>query len=95
MNDRQRPPPATPGAVGTAFAGGMNLAWTAILFVAVRRLLPQKPLANAPPVVVILSVAAAGTVLGIGGLLRAAPITVLAFVGGAEALRPADPGQPG
>jgi predicted PurR-regulated permease PerM len=40
----------------------------------------QKRMADVPPVLLLLSVVAVGTVLGIGGLVLAAPITVVAFV---------------
>lgn len=76
--------PALLLAVG---AGGATLAWTVLLFVAVQQVeanllnpLLQQRMVDVPPVVLLLSVVAVGTVFGVGGLLVAAPLTVVAFV---------------
>ncbi|MBD0271095.1 MAG: AI-2E family transporter [Acetobacteraceae bacterium] len=76
--------PALLLAVGAGFG---TLAWTAALFLAVQQVeanllhpLLQKRMADVPPVLLLLSVVAVGTVFGIGGLVLAAPITVVAFV---------------
>ena len=78
---------AVPALLLAVGVGGSTLAWTAVLFLAVQQVeanllqpLLQKRMADVPPVLLLLSVVAVGTVLGIGGLVLAAPITVVAFV---------------
>lgn len=75
-------------ALVLAFAQGGSLPlWTLGLYIAVQQvesnmimpLLGQK-LVNIPPAVTLFAVVAAGTVLGLGGVLLAAPLTVVAFV---------------
>lgn len=68
-------------------AGLGTFAWTAVLLLAVQQVesnllqpLLQKRMADVPPVLLLLSVVAVGTVFGVGGLVLAAPITVVAFV---------------
>ena len=76
--------PALLLAVGAGFG---TFAWTAVLFLAVQQVesnllqpLLQKRMADVPPVLLLLSVVAIGAVFGVGGLVLAAPITVVAFV---------------
>jgi predicted PurR-regulated permease PerM len=78
---------AVPALLLALGAGGGTLLWTVLLFLAVQQIesnvlqpLLQKRMADVPPVLLLLSVVAVGTVLGIGGLVLAAPITVVAFV---------------
>ncbi len=78
---------AVPALLLAVGAGGGAFAWTLALFVAVQQVesnllqpLLQKRMADVPPVLLLLSVVAVGTVFGIGGLVLAAPITVVAFV---------------
>ncbi len=78
---------AVPALLLALGVGGGTFAWTVLLFVAVQQVesnllqpLLQKRMADVPPVLLLLSVVAIGTVLGLGGLVLAAPITVVAFV---------------
>jgi predicted PurR-regulated permease PerM len=78
---------AVPAILLALGAGGYTILWTVLLFVAVQQVeanllypLLQKRMADVPPVPLLLSVVAAGTVLGVGGLVLAAPLTVVAFV---------------
>lgn len=78
---------AVPALLLAVGLGGSTFLWTALLFIAVQQVesnllqpLLQKRMADVPPVLLLLSVVAVGTVLGIGGLILAAPITVVAFV---------------
>jgi predicted PurR-regulated permease PerM len=78
---------AVPALLLALGAGAGIFAWTALLYVAVQQVesnllqpLLQKRMADVPPVLLLLSVVAVGTVLGLGGLLLAAPLTVVAFV---------------
>jgi predicted PurR-regulated permease PerM len=79
---------AVPALLLAVGAGGTAFAWTVLLFVAVQQVeanllqpLLQKRMADVPPVLLLLSVVAVGTVFGVGGLILAAPLTVVAFVG--------------
>ena len=78
---------AVPALLLAVGVGGRAFAWTLAFFIAVQQVesnllqpLLQKRMADVPPVLLLLSVVAVGTVLGLGGLLLAAPITVVAFV---------------
>ena len=78
---------AVPALLLAIGVSGTTILWTALLFVAVQQVeanllqpLLQKRMADVPPVLLLLSVVAVGTVLGFGGLVLAAPITVVAFV---------------
>ena len=78
---------AVPALLLAVGAGGSTFLWALLLFLAVQQVesnllqpLLQKRMANVPPVLLLLSVVAVGTVLGLGGLVLAAPITVVAFV---------------
>lgn len=78
---------AVPALLLAIPAGGGAFVWTALLFVAVQQVesnllqpMLQRRMADVPPVLLLLSVVAVGTVLGLGGLVLAAPITVVAFV---------------
>ena len=78
---------AVPGLLVALGAGTGTFAWAALLYIAVQQVesnllqpMLQKRMADVPPVLLLLSVVAVGTVLGLGGLLLAAPITVVAFV---------------
>jgi predicted PurR-regulated permease PerM len=78
---------AVPGLLVALGAGAGTFAWAALLYLAVQQVeanllqpMLQKRMADVPPVLLLLSVVAVGTVLGLGGLLLAAPITVVAFV---------------
>ena len=78
---------AVPALLLALGAGGSTLLWTVLLFIAVQQVesnllqpLLQKRMADVPPVLLLLSVVAVGTILGVGGLVLAAPITVVAFV---------------
>ncbi len=58
-----------------------------LLYIAVQQVesnllqpLLQRRMADVPPVLLLLSMVAVGTVLGVVGLVLAAPITVVAFV---------------
>lgn len=78
---------AVPALLLALGAGAYTLLWTALLFLAIQQVeanllqpLLQQRMANVPPVLLLLSAVAVGTVLGFGGLVLAAPITVVAFV---------------
>ena len=78
---------AVPALLLALGVGGGTFVWTALLFIAVQQVesnllqpLLQKRMADVPPVLLLLSVVVVGTVLGLGGLVLAAPITVVAFV---------------
>jgi predicted PurR-regulated permease PerM len=78
---------AVPALLVALGQGGSTFLWTLLLFAAVQHVeanllqpMLQKRMADVPPVLLLLSVVAVGTVLGLGGLLLAAPITVVAFV---------------
>ncbi len=78
---------AVPALLLALGAGGSTLLWTVLLFLAVQQVESnvlqsplQKRVADLPPVLLLLSAVAVGTVLGVGGLVLAAPITVVAFV---------------
>jgi predicted PurR-regulated permease PerM len=78
---------AVPALLLALGAGGATFAWTLALFVVVQQIesnllqpMLQKRMADVPPVLLLLSVVAIGTVFGVGGLVLAAPITVVAFV---------------
>lgn len=78
---------AVPALLLALGAGGETLLWTVLLFAAVQQVesnllqpLLQKRMADVPPILLLLSVVAIGAVLGFGGLVLAAPITVVAFV---------------
>jgi predicted PurR-regulated permease PerM len=78
---------AVPALLVALGQGGSTFLWTLLLFAAVQQVeanllqpMLQKRMADVPPVLLLLSVVAVGTVLGLGGLLLAAPITVVAFV---------------
>lgn len=78
---------AVPALLLALGAGFGTFAWTMALFLAVQQVesnllqpLLQKRMADVPPVLLLLSVVAIGAVFGIGGLVLAAPITVVAFV---------------
>lgn len=78
---------AVPALVFAAAQGDGLWLWTLALYVAIQQmesnmimpLLGQK-MVDIPPAVLLFAVIAAGSVLGIGGVLLAAPITVVAFV---------------
>lgn len=78
---------AVPALLLALGAGGGTLLWTVLLFAVVQQVeanllqpLLQKRMADVPPVLLLLSVVAIGAVLGLGGLVLAAPITVVAYV---------------
>jgi predicted PurR-regulated permease PerM len=78
---------AVPALLLALGGSGTTVLWTVLLFLAVQQLeanllqpLLQQRMADVPPVLLLLSVVAVGTVLGFGGLVLAAPITVVAFV---------------
>lgn len=78
---------AVPALLLALGLGGSTVLWTVLLFVAVQQIeanllypLLQKRMAEVPPVLLLLSVVGVGTVLGLGGLVLAAPLTVVAFV---------------
>ncbi len=78
---------AVPGLLVALGAGAGTFGWAALLYIAVQQVeanllqpMLQKRMADVPPVLLLLSVVAVGTVLGLGGLVLAAPITVVAFV---------------
>jgi predicted PurR-regulated permease PerM len=78
---------AVPGLLLALGAGTSTFVWAALLYTAVQQVesnllqpMLQKRMADVPPVLLLLSVVAVGTVLGLGGLLLAAPLTVVAFV---------------
>lgn len=78
---------AVPALLLAVGAGGGTFLWTVLLYVAVQQVesnllqpVLQRRMADVPPVLLLLSVVAVGTVLGFGGLVLAAPITVVAFV---------------
>jgi predicted PurR-regulated permease PerM len=78
---------AVPALLVALSVSGNTVLWTVLLFLAVQQMeanllqpLLQQRMADVPPVLLLLSVVAVGTVLGFGGLVLAAPITVVAFV---------------
>ncbi len=78
---------AVPGLLVALGAGAGTFGWAALLYIAVQQVeanllqpMLQKRMADVPPVLLLLSVVAVGTVLGLGGLVLAAPISVVAFV---------------
>jgi predicted PurR-regulated permease PerM len=78
---------AVPALLLAVGAGLGTFLWTLALFLAVQQVesnllqpLLQKRMADVPPVLLLLSVVAIGAVFGLGGLVLAAPITVVAFV---------------
>lgn len=65
-----------------------TVLWTAGLFIVVQQIesnlvmpLVQKRLVDVPPALLLLAVVAFGAVLGLPGVILAAPLTVVAFVG--------------
>lgn len=78
---------AVPALLLAVGAGGSTFLWTLLMYVAIQQVesnllqpVLQRRMADVPPVLLLLSVVAVGTVLGFGGLVLAAPITVVAFV---------------
>jgi predicted PurR-regulated permease PerM len=78
---------AVPALLLAIGVSGTTILWTALLFIAIQQVeanllqpLLQQRMADVPPVLLLLSVVAVGTVFGFGGLVLAAPITVIAVV---------------
>jgi len=78
---------AVPGLLLAFNAGWDTVLWAALLYVAVQQIegnllapLLGERMLSIPPALLLFSVVAAGAVLGLGGVLLAAPLTVVGFV---------------
>jgi predicted PurR-regulated permease PerM len=78
---------AVPALLLALTLGTDTFLWTLLLFVAIQQLesnvimpLVQQRLVSVPPAVMLLSVVAFGAVLGLPGVVLAAPLTVVSFV---------------
>lgn len=78
---------AVPALLLALTQGGEALLWTAGLFLAVQQVesnmitpLVEKRLVSMPPALLLFAVVAFGTLLGLPGVLLAAPLTVVAYV---------------
>jgi predicted PurR-regulated permease PerM len=102
---------AVPGVLVAFSAGPATALWTMGLFVTVQQIqgnvvqpLIQKSSVDLPPAVLMFSLIAAGTLLGVPGVLLATPMTITLYIRvqhlyiggllGREAKRPAAPKEP-
>lgn len=78
---------AVPPLVLALAGGGSVLLWTALAFLLIQQVesnmitpIVEERLVNIPAFVLLLGIMAAGTIFGLGGIVLAAPLTVVAYV---------------